>query len=82
MEIDLYPLLKKHVEMSLFAIIGIGYLLGKIGIGNIKLGSSIGVLFVALFFGHLGFTISSIVGTIGFVFFIYSVGYQAGPHFF
>ena len=25
---------------------------------------------------------SSIVGTIGFVFFIYSVGYQAGPHFF
>ena len=82
MELDLYSLLKNHVEMSLFAIIGVGYLIGKIGIGHIKLGSSIGVLFVALAFGHWGFTISSIVGTIGFVFFIYSVGYQAGPNFF
>ena len=82
MELDLHSLLKDHVEMSLFAIIGVGYLLGKLGIGQIKLGASIGVLFVALAFGHWGFTISSVVGTIGFVFFIYSVGYQAGPHFF
>jgi len=82
MELDLHSLLKNHVEMSLFAIIGVGYLLGKLGVGQIKLGSSIGVLFVALAFGHWGFTISPVVGTIGFVFFIYSVGYQAGPHFF
>ena len=82
MEIDFYSLLQDHMEMTLFMIIGIGYLLGKLGIGNVKIGSSIGVLFVALAFGHLGFTMSSIVGTIGFVFFIYSVGYQAGPHFF
>lgn len=75
-------LLNTYPEMTLFLIIGIGYLLGKIGGWGIYLGSSIGVLFTALFFGHLGFTISPIVGTIGFVFFIYSVGYQAGPNFF
>ena len=57
-------------------------MIGKLGIGQITLGSSIGVLFVALMFGHWGLTIAPIVGTIGFVFFIYSVGYQAGPHFF
>ena len=70
MEIDFYSLLQDHMEMTLFMIIGIGYLLGRLGIGNVKMGSSIGVLFVALAFGHLGFTMSSIVGTIGFVFFI------------
>ncbi len=75
-------LLSTYPEMTLFLIIGIGYLFGKIGGWGIHLGSSIGVLFTALFFGHLGFTISPIVGTIGFVFFIYSVGYQAGPNFF
>ena len=82
MELDLMDLLSTYPEMTLFLIIGIGYLFGKIGGWGIHLGSSIGVLFTALFFGHLGFTISPIVGTIGFVFFIYSVGYQAGPNFF
>ena len=41
--------------MFLFLIIGIGYLIGKLGAGGVKLGSSIGVLFVALYFGHMGF---------------------------
>ena len=53
MEIDFYSLLQDHMEMTLFMIIGIGYLLGRLGIGNVKTGSSIGVLFVALAFGHL-----------------------------
>ncbi len=82
MQIDLISLLQNNTEMSLFVIIGVGYLIGRIGGWGIQLGSSIGVLFVALYFGHLGFSMSPIVGTIGFVFFIYSVGYQAGPHFF
>ena len=82
MHIDLIGLLQNNMEISLFVIIGLGYLIGKIGGWGIELGSSIGVLFVALYFGHLGFTMSPLVGTIGFVFFIYSVGYQAGPYFF
>ncbi len=82
MELEIGTLLRNHPEMTLFVIIGIGYLVGKIGGWGIQLGSSIGVLFVALIFGHYGFTISPVVGTLGFIFFIYSVGYQAGPHFF
>ena len=82
MHLDLISLLKEHMEMTLFVIIGVGYLIGRIGGWGIQLGSSIGVLFIALYFGHLGFTMSPLVGTVGFVFFIYSVGYQAGPHFF
>jgi putative transport protein len=82
MEINILSLLMSHPEMSLFLIIGVGFLIGKIGAFGIQLGSSIGVLFVALLFGHFGLTISPIVGTIGFIFFIYSVGNQAGPGFF
>lgn len=82
MELDIGTLLKTHPEMTLFLIIGVGYLVGKIGFKGVQLGSSIGVLFVALFFGHHGLKISPIVGTLGFIFFIYSVGYQAGPNFF
>jgi len=68
--------------MTLFAILGVGYLLGNIGVGEVRLGPSIGVLFVALFCGHFGFQLSPLVGTLGFIFFIYSVGYEAGPRFF
>jgi putative transport protein len=82
MELDILSILKNHPELTLFAVIGIGYLFGKIGARGITLGPSIGVLAVGLIFGHFGLTISPIVGTLGFIFFIYSVGYQAGPSFF
>ncbi len=82
MHLDLVAMLRENMDMALFVIIGVGYLIGRIGGWGVQLGSSIGVLFAALYFGHLGFTMSPLVGTVGFVFFIYSVGYQAGPHFF
>ncbi len=55
MQLDLVALLKAHPEMTLFLIIGIGYLIGKIGGWGIQLGSSIGVLFIALLFGCSSF---------------------------
>ncbi len=82
MEIDLVALLKSREELLLFTIIGLGYLIGNIRLFKIDLGSSIGVLLISLVFGHYGFQLSKIVGTLGFIFFIYSVGYQAGPRFF
>ncbi len=75
-------LLREHPEMLLFCIIGLGYLVGRIGAFGIKLGATIGVLLCALFFGHLGFELHPLVGTVGFIFFIYSVGYESGPRFF
>ncbi|MCG8543899.1 MAG: transporter, partial [Alphaproteobacteria bacterium] len=41
-----------------------------------------GVLLVGLLFGHFGFDSHPFLGTIGFILFIYSVGFQAGPRFF
>jgi putative transport protein len=65
----------------LFLIISIGILLGKVKIFGITLDSS-AVIFVALFFGHFGYSIPPIFQQIGLIFFIYSIGVQAGPGFF
>ena len=66
----------------LFAVLGLGYLVGKTTIKGFELGSVTGVLFVGLVFGHLGFTMNPTVQSLGFVLFIFSVGLQAGPSFF
>lgn len=66
--------------IALFTIIGFGLILGKISIRGISLGSS-GVVFVALFAGHLGYQVSPTAGLAGVVLFIYCLGIGAGPSF-
>ena len=66
----------------LFAVLGLGYLVGKTRIRGFELGSISGVLFVGLVFGHFGYDFNPTVQSIGFVLFIFSVGLQAGPSFF
>jgi len=65
----------------LFLIITFGIIIGKVKIFGITLDSS-AVIFVALFFGHFGFSVPDIFQQIGLIFFIYSIGIQAGPGFF
>ncbi len=59
----------------------LGTALGRISIKSFGLGSS-GIIFAALVFGHLGFTLPGDFQTLGLVLFIYSIGLQAGPGFF
>ncbi|MCG8474118.1 MAG: hypothetical protein MI784_01340 [Cytophagales bacterium] len=66
---------------TVFLIIALGILIGKIEIKGISLDAS-AVIFVALLFGHYGFTISPIFKTIGLLLFIFTIGIQAGPGFF
>lgn len=71
-----------HNELfALFAIIGVGFLIGKITIAGMNLGSS-GVLFAALVAGHFGYGIPGSVGNVGLVLFVYCVGIGAGARFF
>ena len=65
----------------LFLIISLGILAGKFTVKGVSLDTS-AVLFVALFFGHFGYQVPAILQTIGLIFFIYSIGIQAGPGFF
>ena len=68
--------------LTLFLILGTGYLIGGIRIGSFSLGPVAGVLFAGLFLGHFEFRMSAGAQAVGFALFIFSVGYQAGPRFF
>ena len=68
--------------LTLFLILGMGYLIGNIRIGSFSLGPMAGVLFAGLFLGHFDFRMSTGAQAVGFTLFIFSVGYQAGPRFF
>ena len=79
---EIYHLLQKQPVLTLFLILGIGYLIGGLKVRGFSLGSVAGVLFAGLFFGHFGFKMSPGAQSVGFALFIFSVGYQAGPRFF
>src|SRR6516165_283507 len=68
--------------VTLFGVIGIGYLLGQLRIFGFRLGVA-GVLFAGLAAGALGpgIALPSIVSTVGLILFIYSIGIQFGPSF-
>ncbi len=77
----LLELLRAQPVLTLFLILGMGYLIGAIRIGSFSLGPVAGVLFAGLFLGHFDFRMSPGAQSVGFALFIFSVGYQAGPRF-
>ncbi|MGL5083653.1 MAG: aspartate:alanine exchanger family transporter [Microcoleaceae cyanobacterium] len=82
MEVDLYDLLKDHPELVLFLLLTSAYLIGRIRIGQLDLGTPPGMLIAGLVFGHFGFKVFPGTETIGLLFFLYAVAFQAGPAFF
>ena len=82
MEIDFFKLLHGSPALLLAASIGLGLLLGKLSFGPIRLGKTLGVLIVAMAFGEIGYSVNIGIQTIGFMLFVFSVGIEAGPHFF
>ncbi len=78
---DWISYLQNHQIVLLFIIITLGFMLGRIKVFGISLESS-GILFVAILFGHYGFTLNNDFQTFGLVLFIYAIGLQAGPSIF
>ncbi len=75
MEIFLTPF------VAFFVIVAFGIAIGNINVKGISLDTS-AVIFVAFIFGYFGVEMPSIIQKLGLIFFIYSVGIQAGPGFF
>lgn len=69
--------------LTLFVVIGIGYLLGQISIFGFRFGLA-GVLFVGIAIGSLSpdIALPEIVSSLGLIIFVYTVGIQSGPAFF
>ncbi len=74
-----------HAIFVLALVISMGILLGRIKIFGISLGIT-WILFVGIFFGHLGLGIDDhilhFIKEFGLILFIYSIGMQVGPSFF
>jgi putative transport protein len=69
--------------LTLFVVIGCGYLFGRINFFGFRFGVA-GVLFLGLAVGSLGPSISvpEVIPTLGLIMFIYTIGIQSGPAFF
>jgi putative transport protein len=78
----LHRLFTAEPLLALFSTIALGYLAGKIRIGNFVLGGIAGTLLVGVVIGQLGINIDSGIKNIFFALFIYAVGFQGGPQFF
>lgn len=74
--------LRDHPELALFLALGVGYFLGRLRIGSFKLGPIIGCLLAGVAVGQLGIVIPDVLSTAFFLFFLFSLGYEAGPQFF
>jgi len=83
-----FHLLAAQPFMTIFFVLGLGYLVGKLQLGFFSPGSTAGSLLVALVVGGFAFKlaavrfqISDLVGTIFLALFTYAVGLRVGPQF-
>jgi len=80
----LLELLGRIPLAGLLLVVTLGYALGRVDWKGISLGPAGGTLFAALALGHLGLPAEPQAGVLalfGFGLFIYSVGFDAAPHF-
>ncbi len=76
-------LLTEYPILTLFVVIGLGYLLGEISLFGFRLGVT-GVLFVGLAVGALSPAVAlpEVVPSLGLIIFVYAVGIHSGKAFF
>lgn len=82
MNINVADLLNGNYILLLFVVLSLGLCLGKLRLGPVQLGNSIGVLVVSLLLGQQHFSINTEALSLGFMLFIFCVGVEAGPNFF
>lgn len=82
MNINVAELLSGNDVLLLFVVLALGLCLGKLRLGSVQLGNSIGVLVVSLILGQQHFAINTDALSLGFILFIFCVGVEAGPNFF
>ncbi len=75
-------ILREYPTLALFLTIGLGFLIGKIRIGNFSLGSVTSVLLVGVVIGQLNIPMSGPIKMVFFMMFLFSIGYSVGPDFF
>lgn len=76
-----HDLLASSPPLRLFAVIGLGYLVGRWRLGGLSLGVA-AVLFVGLILGgwdSKAFELPTVLSTVGLTLFVYTLGLSSGP---
>lgn len=75
--------LAEYPILTLFVVIGLGYLIGEISVFGFRLGVA-GVLFAGLAIGSWSaeLALPEVVALLGQIIFVYTIGIQSGPQFF
>jgi putative transport protein len=75
--------LAEYPILTLFVVIGLGYLIGEVSVFGFRLGVA-GVLFAGLAVGSLDarLALPEVVLLLGQIVFVYTIGIQSGPGFF
>lgn len=71
MNINVADLLNGNYILLLFVVLALGLCLGKLRLGSVQLGNSIGVLVVSLLLGQQHFAINTDALNLGFMLFIF-----------
>jgi len=79
---DIVSLCQNYPQIPIFFALAAGYFVGKIKIFGFNLGSTAGVLLVALVIGQMKIGVPELLKTFGFTLFIFCIGYKVGPQFF
>jgi putative transport protein len=70
-------------EIFLFLAVALGAILGRVRLRGFALGATACTLIVAVIIGQLGtFTISPMLRSMLFAFFVFTIGFRSGPEFF
>ena len=79
---NLIEILQHYPELALFLVLALGFAIGKISIGNFKVGAVLGTLFAGVLIGQFHIEIAPVVKVIFFDLFLFATGYKVGPQFF
>ncbi len=79
---DIVEICRSYPQIVVFLAIAIGYFIGKIKFHSFNIGSTTGVLIIALVLGQMNIKVPSLLKTVSFALFIFCMGYKVGPQFF
>ena len=68
--------------LAVFLTIGLGFLLGKVKIKGIALGTVTSVLLIGVLGGQMDINVEGPLKSVSFLLFLFCIGYSVGPQFF
>ena len=79
---DIVEICRSYPQIVVFLAIAIGYFVGKIKLRGFNIGSTAGVLIIALVLGQMNIKVPPLLKAVSFALFIFCMGYKVGPQFF